>query len=439
MKFSAHIDKSIWLTLDRGLFALYGLLFNLILIRHLPTAEYTYYVLVYQSLFMFLVALCSSFALQPMMKYAAGNKDVASFISIGIIMYSLAALLLTIMCLASTPWIDQWFKLDGLGKRVWYIPWFFLAFSLRLIFQYIFQSTYRLKEIFLTNLVFSVISLSWLFLWIFVSYEYNAEDVFMNIGLSSIVATIVSVVYGWNTFKFSLRQSVDQWRQMLSFGTYGTANTSSFFIFGYLDNYLIAFFSTPFQVNIYNVARIFYRVFDVFAQIVQGLLIPTVSKLHTQLDYITLRQVFEKAVCFSSIALLPVFFIYLFFADVLFGIMFGLKYQEGISILYIFSFHALIVPWTSVAGSYYVGIDKMKIALMINSAYIGLSLLFYFILIPSYQAKGAALAVLFSTIVATFIHVVVIHKLIRFSFLGIISRIHDILNFCKTTILNIKT
>ncbi|MBU1298071.1 MAG: hypothetical protein KKG06_02475, partial [Bacteroidetes bacterium] len=77
MEFGKHIGKGLWGFADKMLAVIYGLGFIFLVIRVLPEHEYGSFVII-QAIFILITAVGTSFALQPLIKFASETENYGS-------------------------------------------------------------------------------------------------------------------------------------------------------------------------------------------------------------------------------------------------------------------------------------------------------------------------------------------------------------------------
>jgi O-antigen/teichoic acid export membrane protein len=418
--------------------AVHGVVTNLAIVRTLPTDELAKYIIIYQTIFLMMNTLLVAFVFQPLMRFGAErslDKGVAQ--SSILILCGVILVFLSFSALVAV-FGDQWYGLHGLNAYAPAIPLLMFTFIPRLYFQHLYQSLYKVQHVFWINFSFAVISAGGILYLTFEGKLLTAWQVLAWLCGSSLLSSVLSIALGkpfWNSFRAGDRLIRSD---MLRFGTLNLGSTGSFVLFGYLDNHLISLFCSPVEIAIYYSAKLLTRIYDVFSQIVQTALIPTLSRLYGAMDWITLRIVFEKAVCFSSIGLIPTLVIFLFFSDTIIALLFGGRFAESAFLLRIFAFLALLAPWNSVIASYYVAMDMLKTALWVN----GLSLLLmstsYFILIPLWQSTGTTLSVVIVTAIITLLNIVILKKRLHFRMVDVVRRTTDVINFIRNPKLDLR-
>lgn len=438
MRLSSHLDKGFWISADKILMAAHGVIINLAVIRALPTDQLAKYIILYQTIFLLMNTLLVAFVFQPLMKFGAerslGNgvaRSSLTILGLAIAVFLCFAFLLAIFG-------DRWYGLSDLNAYAVSIPLLLFTFMPRLYVQHLFQSHYKVQHVFWINFTFAVISAVGI-LYLTLRGELSTTwQVLIWLSGASLFSSILSVILGqpfWGSFREGNRNVRSE---MLRFGSLNLGSTGSFVLFGYLDNHLIALFCSPVEIAIYYSAKLLTRIYDVFSQIVQTTLIPTVSRLYGAKDWPTLRAVFEKSVCFSSLILLPTLLSFLLFSDWIISLLFGGRFTESAFLLKIFSVLAVLVPWNSVIASYYVAMDMLKTALWVNVLNLVLMASAYLILIPTLQSIGTTLSVVLVTAMMTMMNIFILKKRLAFRITDVIKRTADALNFIRNPRLDLR-
>jgi len=144
-------------------------------------------------------------------------------------------------------------------------------------------------------------------------------------------------------------------------------------------------------VAVYGAAKTFTRFFDMTGQVLLMFLVPFSSNASRKGETEKLRVTAEKAICFSTLVLLPVFVLMFFFPEQLLHILYRGKYDSGASILRVMSLLALIVPWNAVLSSYMSGMGKVKEGLVYSMIMLAIVVPAYFIFTPAFGALGTSI------------------------------------------------
>src|SRR5205085_5627426 len=110
----------------------------------------------------------------------------------------------------------------------------------------------------------------------------------------------------------------------------------------------------------YQVAKFFFKGFDVLRD-TQGIFVfPASSKYHAAKDWNTLKKIIEKAISFLYLLMIPLCILLIIFAPVIFHILYKGKFDESIGIFRVLIASGFVLPITMVGMSALVGMGKVK-------------------------------------------------------------------------------
>ncbi len=105
----------------------------------------------------------------------------------------------------------------------------------------------------------------------------------------------------------------------------------------------------------------------------------------------------EKAILFFTVAMLPVFILFLAAPPLLIGILYQGKYLEAIPTLQVFSLLALIAPLLFIGTNVLMGLGEARLSFVLGAQMLGISLVCYLVLIPllRWNRSGTRIRALF--------------------------------------------
>jgi O-antigen/teichoic acid export membrane protein len=438
MEFGKHIGKGLWGFADKSLAVLYGLGFIFLVIRVIPEQEYGSFVII-QAIFTLITALSTSFALQPLIKFAAETENYGSvtttsfllhfgfllFASVGVVMVRIP--LATLLDVSNAAHLADLFL---------FIPLLIFASFLKSFLISLLQTRFRVAEIFWIDAIFFLGSLILFYVARYFSSLHTARDVIYITATTHFLSTLVAVLLTKNIIKFENKLNKDTFVKVFKFGKYSLASSLSFSLYAQMDIFLLSYFGGVAQVAIYSAAKIFTRIFDVFNQVIQLFVVPASSRLNARNDTVSLQVLIEKSIWFSTLALLPLLILLLFGADFLINIFYKGRYSEAALPLKIFGLLALITPWFSVLPSILVGTGKVKQGLYISWVFIVVSVILFSIFIPVLGAVGAAISIIIASVILSICSAFVVNKSIKIRLRKLFSRTTDITEFIKQFLKN---
>jgi O-antigen/teichoic acid export membrane protein len=435
MELGKHLGKGLWGLADKVLPVIYGLGYVLLVIRVLPEEEFGNFVLV-QEVFLVISGLSTAFALQPMLKFAA-EKD-SNFIEIaraGMVLnllFTLGAALLVTVC--SVP-LAALFNSPGLRLLLLFVPLMLVASFVRNVALVALQAQFRIREVFLIDAVHFLGApfLTWVYSRVEV-FDSALELVYINI-ISLSASSLIGLVLARRLIALRGGPLRPVLAQLWDFGKFAIGGAASQMLYTRIDSFVLAAFSGPVAVAIYNAAKIVTRVFEMLNQVVQMFVLPATSRLSNEGKTAWLRSMLEK-VLFATIAgMLPVALVLLVGASTIVHILYGQRYQDAAVLLQIFALLSFSTPFLAVAWNALMGLGEAKASFNLGMVMIGVALLLYTLFIPFWGAWGAAIAYVLATASIALLSMAMLHRRVPVSVRGIASRWRDVRSFIVRRVL----
>jgi O-antigen/teichoic acid export membrane protein len=383
-----------------------------------------------------------SLALQPLTKFGAEGEERGSYIASSLLMSAIVFFFATVIVLVAKNAISSILDPTGntnLSELMNYMPLLYLTAYYRNFAVSLLQTTYEVRKIFWIDATYFIGTLILILGANIIGKFSTAEDlVVLNIvgqGLSSSLAIPMTL----KNFNRGVRFQRLTFVKMLHYGKYIFGGNSVYTLFTQTDIFFVSSFVGVVGVALYSAAKLFTRIFDVLGQVLQMFLIPYTSKESSKNAFDNMRITAEKAICFSTIILLPIFLSLFIFPKEILHMFYKGKYDEAASILRIFSLLAIITPWNGVAVSYLLGMGKAKQGFYIGLIFIIIALILYVTLTPPLGAVGTSLALVFSFIISTVIYVIYLHRFVPINIVNVVKRVKDIREFYKTRMKFIST
>ncbi|MBI3193310.1 MAG: oligosaccharide flippase family protein [Ignavibacteriae bacterium] len=393
MEFGKHIGKGVWAFADKALPALYAVAYIFLVVRVLSKEEFGSLVLI-QTIFTLGTAFCMSLALQPMIKFVSETKETGPFIVASFVMSVLFYVLITFFFFffqqSLLPLLDKSGE-TNLGTLINYLPLLFLTTLYRGLASSILQATYQVQRIFWIDASYFCSAILMLFLAQQVHFASTAKDVIIINIIAQAFSTVVALALTRNEMNVRLFFNKEAFVKMWNFGKWNFGAQTIYNVYAQMDVFFISYYIGIPGVAIYNAAKIFTRIFDMVAQVLQMFLIPFASKSFAIADNENLKATAEKSICFSMLILLPVFFLMFFFPEWLLELLYKDKYAEGYNVVRACSFLALLIPWNGVVSSYLIGLGKVKQGFYFGFILLFSSALFYFLLTPVLGIFGTSI------------------------------------------------
>ena len=443
MEIGRHIGKGTWALADKSLPVLYGVGFVFLVIRILPKEEFGIYVLI-QNAFLLLVAMGTSFALQPMVKYAAETDDPASIAAAGSWMYAIFVMGVSFLIIVFKSPLSRLFHAPSFASLAWFLPIMLLVSFVRTVALALFQSKVLIQQMFWVNTVYFVGSLVAIAALLKEAQNQTAS-VLLVISTSALAASSLLALIlvrgsfprgGWRkVFSFEAERGIviKTW----NYGKFSFGASSMYALFTQGDSFVIASILGPVSVALYNAARVFTRIFDVILQVIVTFLVPTSSRLSSQKNSVELIALAEKSTFVFMAGVLPISVLLCLFAPEILSVFYRDRYAEAVPLLRILALSGLAVPLIGVASSFLFGIGKVYevfITSLINTI---IAILLFAVGTYMWGVNGAAWTMVFVSLFTAFTYG---FTLIRFANVplrvkSIVLRYRDAVNFVRKLLL----
>jgi O-antigen/teichoic acid export membrane protein len=434
MELGKHLGKGIWGLADKSLPVVYGLAYVLLVIRVLPEEEFGDFVLV-QEVFLIISALATAFALQPLLKYAA-EEDVdlphatgaAMLLNIGVVVVP------SVLIAAGRDLLAALLNAPGLGPLLLYVPALLLASFLRNFTLILLQSRFRIREVFVVD-AFHFLAAPFLIWVVSRMHRFSDATVLLQINLVSLsLSSLVGVLLSRGMLRMTLRPKGEEIRRMWQYGRYALGGMASSTLYAKADIFLLSSFGGPAQVALYNSVKVFTRLYEMVTQVIAMFVLPGVSWLSSKRDDRSLIALVEKSIAFLTIAMIPVFVVFLFLPAPLIETIYRGRYLDGIPLMRVFAFLAFLVPIIGVASNVLMGLGEAKLGFRLSLHLLIASLIAYLTFIPLLGAMGAALAFIVVSLYLAIISTMYLRRFVPITLGGLVRRKSDFWNFVRKQI-----
>ena len=431
MEFGKHLGKGIWGLADKALPVVYGLGYVVLVIRVLPAEEFGNFVLI-QEIFLVISGLAAAFALQPLLKFAAeGGDDVKEVVSAALLLNIAFVAVASLLCVAGKDLTGDLLNSPTLPPLMLYVPAMLAASFLRNFTLTLLQARYQFREVFWIDAVHFLGAP--LGIWIVSRMHlFNSALVLILINVVSLSASsIVGLFLARSLFRVTLHPLSEVIRKVWDYGKYSLGGIFSYLAYSRADTFILAMFTGPVPVAAYNSVKVFARVYEMVSQVVQMFILPATSRLSVLGEQRTLKIMVEKAILFFTVAMLPVFLLFLAAPPLLIEILYQGKYMEAIPTLQVFSFLALVAPLLAIGTNVLMGLGEARTSFMLGAQMLGISLILYLVLIPWLGGTGAALGYVLSSYVTAWLTVVRMNRFIPVTASEVFRRRTDMVTFMK--------
>ena len=315
MEFGKYLAKGAWGLADKALPVVYGIGYVWLVIRVLPEEEFGNFVLV-QEIFLVISGLATAFALQPLLKFSSEENArlegivSASFI-LNVVFVALASLIV-VLCSAPAGMI---LNSPSLAPLMLYVPWMLAASFFRNFTLTLLQSQFRVQEVFWTDAIHFVGApvLVWMMSRL---HMFGSALDLVTINLVSLSASsLAGLWFARKLMHVGVRPPGSDVRRMWDYGKYSLGGVVSSLFSTKADSFILSGFTGPVQVAVYNSAKVFVRLYEMAAQVVQMFVLPAASRLSSQGSFASLKAMTEKSILFLTLGLLPVTALFLVFPE----------------------------------------------------------------------------------------------------------------------------
>lgn len=434
MELGKHLGKGLWGIADKALPVVYGLGYVLLVIRVLPEEEFGNFVLV-QEIFLIISMLAMAFALQPLLKFASEDTgDTREVTTAAFVLHAGFLLVASLLLLALQQPIATVLNAPGLAPLMVYIPVMLGASLMRNFTLTVLQARFMLREVFWTDathflgtpILVWVVSRMHLF-------DTALDLIVINIASLS-ASSVVGSVLARRVMAMATVLRRGELRRIVDYGRYATGGLVSYLVYSKADTFILAAFTGPVQVAVYNSVKVFTRIYDMLPQVVQMIVLPASSRLSSRNDEAGLKALVEKAILFLTVSMVPVFLVFLFGASRLLEILYQGRYTDAVPILQVFSLLALAVPAIAVGSNVLLGLGKARMSFLLGLQMLIASLAGYLGLIPWLGGVGAAIGLAIASAILVWSTLYQLQRILPVTPGGILLRFFDITRFIRARI-----
>jgi O-antigen/teichoic acid export membrane protein len=428
VRLAAHWRMISWAVLDKGLQLVYGVAFLFLVVGGLPREEYGL-----QSLAMVVQLTASqlfrALLLVPLIKYIAEAGGPGRVASTGLLLHVAACSTTGLLLWAGRDtWAAIFHKPD---LAVVLVPTAVLlaVASGRDAAISTLEGQRHLRTVFALDLTYFVAAILGLVTWRAGFGPRAASTVQWVLAAAAAFGTVVNLT----VIRRSLRQrpSAVEARRILRFGagSFGSGLGATLQQQG--DVLLAGRLMDAQGLAAYNAAKMIFRVFNVLAQAINQVLMPTVSKLDAARRRDDLRVLFEKSVCFLSMAIVPLCLLLVLGASPLLHGLFGGRYDDSVPVFQLLVASAMVLPVATIGSAYLTGLGRLRTLVWMTWAGVILMFLLLAVWIPRWGPAGAAAATLVAAVFGAVVRALVLRRELGFHFRGIVLRVHDALAFAR--------
>jgi O-antigen/teichoic acid export membrane protein len=431
MEFGKYLGKGIWGLADKALPVVYGLAYVVLVIRVLPAEEFGNFVLI-QEIFLVISGLAQAFALQPLLKFAAeGGDDLKQVVSAALPLNLGFIAAASLLCIGGANLTGALLNSPTLAPLMFFVPAMLAASFIRNFTLTLLQSRYRFQEVFWIDAMHFLGAP--LGIWV-VSHMhlFSSALALILINVVSLSASsVLGLVLARSLFRVTLRPIRNEILKVWNYGKYSLGGNFSYLVYSRADTFLLAMFTGPIPVAGYNSVKVFTKVYDMVTQVMQMFILPATSRLSVIGEQKSLKVMVEKAILFFTVAMVPVFLLFLFAPPFLIDVLYKGKYMEAALTLQVFALLALVAPLLAIGTNVLMGLGEARISFVLGAQMLGISLLLYLVLIPWLGETGAALGYVLSSYIVAWLTVVKMNRFIPVTVAEVFRRHNDMISFVK--------
>lgn len=429
MELGKHLGKGLWGLADKALPVLYGLGYVLLVIRVLPAEEFGNWTLL-QEIFLLLSGLVTAFALNPLLKYAAeDNIRIRGVVTVSVLMQAGFVLCSTVLLLAFREPLAEVLHSRSLGILLAYVPVMLVASFVRNMAIVLLQARFRLRPLFFVDAVHFLGAPFLTWVWSRMHAFDEAMDLVTINIISLFASSLVGFAYTWRDMALTRRPGRGDVTKVWRYGSYSLGSVLSSLFSGRADSFVLAAWTGPVEVAVYNSVKIFIRAYEMVAQVVQMFILPASSRLLSRNDRGLLKALVEKALLFGTVGMVPVLAGFVVLAGPLVHLVYEGKYVEAIPQLQLFGVLALCVPSMAIASNVLLGIGETRVGFIVGIQSLVASMVLYVVLIPFLGVTGATLGYILSSVVLCVLSMRQMANHIPLRAMDVLRRWRDITSF----------
>ncbi|HYM20074.1 MAG TPA: oligosaccharide flippase family protein [Candidatus Kapabacteria bacterium] len=399
MKFSQHLGKGAWGFATKLLPAVYGVVMTVLVFKVLPKEESGELAL-FQVIFGMIFTFADSFALQAIVKFGVDTKnDLGELLSAtSLLFFGFLAVVLGAMGIFPNL-LGSLMNAPLLPRLIPSLIFLTILTVPRVIASKIFQMRFHTKELFFMDLIYFGGSSVIVAYYGFAGKLSSAYDVIFITMITAAASSVYSLIAARRDILFKPRFTKAMVKKIFDFTRYQTATGTVHVFQQNLDSLLVPAFLGVEALANYQVAKFFFKGFDVLRD-TQGIFVfPASSKYHASGDTATLQKIIEKATSFLFILMVPVCILLIIFAPTIFHLIYGTKFDVSIDVFRVLIATGFVLPVVMVAMSALVGMGRVKEVFRIILASLIINVALAVVLLPALGLIGAATAFAISMIV----------------------------------------
>jgi len=299
------------------------------------------------------------------------------------------------------------------------LAWGFFIDSFASVLKFAFQGFKKLGYYSMIDVVRMILVLLFVYIGIKMNYGVLGPAI-----AYTITPLLLLLIFGWifvrKVFPDLLKSKFVLDKVMLKevskYSIFVTETTVAGMILYYTDILALTYFADLKSVGIYSVALPTARVLMYFTRAIGGVVLPLTAELWVKEKKILLKAGIELLYKYSFIAIVPIVFVMIAFADLIINVFYGKSYSAAAMPMKILSIGMMFTIFNGVNISFFSGIGKPKIGSIINYSAAAFNFILNILLIPYLGIMGAAIATTISYFVMMVMGLFYIRKFIDVDF-----------------------
>jgi len=233
---------------------------------------------------------------------------------------------------------------------------------------------------------------------LFVGLGYGTTGIAFSYVAAFSVVSVVGLLLLYRVSEFSpstfvQRQSIGQYRELLTFSIPLVASGAVNIIAKHSDIVILGIYKSSSQVGLYEVAfRIGLFIPTLFMPAIGFLYQPIMSRFHANNSLEKMSMLYTIATRWMVVGAFPVFVLFFMFPEQTLEFLFGPDYTSGRNAFRVLVVGFMIALFPGLNGPFLTAVGKTKLLMYISVANMFLNLSLNVVLIPSYGIIGAAVA-----------------------------------------------
>ena len=431
MRFSDYLTETFWAAVDKALPLFYGVGYIFVVARTLPEEEFGYLAQI-EIIYYFILMVDFALAQTPMAKFAAETQESVWAIPNGFCLSALVLIFCGAACMGAPNFFAVALNSPGLENILWCIPVLLAAGYFKNLTSQICVARHWTARLVVIDFFYFFGSWALLSIWKFSGALASAVQVILANVYFAVAASVIGVILTIPVMRqTSWRVRRQDLRRFLAFSRYSFGSGFGAYLNGNVDAVLVSHFFGTVPVAVYRAGKVIYRFYNAFSQAAQVVILPLASRFSASRQQHELRALFEKAIYFSYLLLLPLNLLLLLGADWIMAWLYAGKYTEAAPVFRWLLLGSFLLPWGTVGINLLLGAGKPQFSFRITWVVVAINIVVCYFFIKYFGINGAAMTMVITSLVGATLTAYYVQTLTHFTFRGIWQRHGDVLNFIQ--------